>query len=85
MLEPVYQEVAREFSDRMKFVKVNILSDSEIATRYGVMGTPTIKFLCTGRPVGEHIGFAAKDLLKAKVDEVIKYHKTCLNQSSPYG
>ncbi len=84
-LEPIYQELAEEYLGRIKFVKANVVTESQLATSFGVMGTPTIKFLCTGRSVGEHVGFAAKDLLKTKLDEVFKYHRTCLNQSSPYG
>ncbi len=84
-LEPAYQELSKEYSDRIKFVKVNALAEPQLATRYGVMSTPTLKFLCSGRPVGEHIGFAPKDHLKGRLEEVLKYYRRCLNQSTPYG
>ncbi len=84
-LEPIYQELAEDYSHSVKFVKIDVSTEPQLAGRLGVMGTPTIKFLCNGRLVGEHIGFATKDLLKEKLDETLRYHRTCLNQSSPFG
>lgn len=84
-LELIYQELSKEYSDRIKFVKVDVFNEPQLAIRYGVMGTPTIKFLCSGRPIGEHIGFAPKDELKEKLDEALKYYRRCLIQSTPYG
>ncbi len=83
-LEPIYQELANEYSGRIKFGKVDVSTQPQLAARYGVMGTPTIKLLCLGRPVGEHIGFASNEQLKAKLDEALKNYRICFKQSSPY-
>ena len=84
-LNPVFEELAEEFRDRIKFTKLNILSkpDSrEIAVRYGVMGTPTLMFFCKGRSIETVVGLAAKDRLKETVREMVEKHEQCIEQST---
>jgi thioredoxin 1 len=84
-IEPIFQELAEEYSGKIKFAKINVAQETQLTMRFGVMGTPTIKFLCSGRPIGEHIGFGFKEQIKEKLEEALKNHRSCLNQSSPYG
>lgn len=55
MLNPIFEEVARGYKDRVKFVRFNVLKNprnKNIAIENGVMGTPTIAFYCSGRYLG---------------------------------
>ncbi len=54
-LKPVFEAIAKEYPD-IKFVKVNVDQDPEIASNYGVLGIPIIKFFCEGKEVGEIVG-----------------------------
>jgi thioredoxin 1 len=86
MIEPVYNELAREYADKLKFTKLNIAesqSNQELAIKYGVMGTPTFKFFCGGRPVQDVVGALPKDHLSQAIEFAIKKHRECAERSTP--
>ena len=84
-LNPIFEEIAQAYEDRVKFVKMNVLSSNEnrhIAVEQGIMGTPTLTFFCEGRVVETVAGFQSKDKLTTLVDDVIAKHRDCLEQST---
>ena len=86
MIQPVYNELAREYTDKLKFTKLNITesqSIQELAIKYGVMGTPTFKFFCGGRPVQDVVGALPKDHLSQAIEFAIKKHRECAERSTP--
>jgi len=82
-LTPIFKKLSGEFSGKMKFVMVNAAENSDIASGYGVMGVPTLKFFCSGRPIHEVVGFRSEDELRQEFSKVLETHKKCLSQSSP--
>jgi thioredoxin 1 len=85
-LEPVYVELAREYGDKLKFARLNVLEspeNQELAARYGIMGTPTLKFFCGGRPVQDIVGMLEKDYLRQGIDFALKKHRECAEKSTP--
>jgi len=64
-------------------LKLNSDDYPDISQRYGIMGLPTIKMFCQGRPIGEIIGYMPRPRLKAEIDKVLQNHKECLESSSP--
>jgi thioredoxin 1 len=84
-LDPVIEEVSTEYTERAKFVKLNVLENREnqqIAIQYGIMGTPTMKFFCKGRTVGEIVGYRPKNQLREEVEKILHQHKECLEKST---
>jgi thioredoxin 1 len=82
---PIFDKAAREFAEKMKFVKLNTLENpgnQEVASNYGVMSTPTLMFFCSGRPIGQAVGLMSEDDLKKTLDSVLGRYKNCLTQSS---
>lgn len=82
-LEPIYREVAKEYNDKVKFAKINVLESDEnqqIAVKYGIMGTPTLAFFCEGRLIETVAGFLPKESLKQRVDDVIDNHRECIEK-----
>jgi len=55
-LKPIFESTATYCQD-IKFVKVNVQAEADIASRYGIRGIPVIKFFCEGKEVGEIVGF----------------------------
>ena len=85
-LNPVYEQLPETFGDRVKFVKVNILESPEnrkLAIGLGVLGTPTLKFFCLGRVVGEIVGYRPLDRLVKEIDDILKKKDECLEKSTP--
>ena len=85
MLEPIYNEVADEYKEKIKFARLNTLESQEnqrVAVEYGVMGTPTLIFFCDGRSVGVTVGFQTKQGLKKLIEEMIDKHRECIEKST---
>jgi thioredoxin 1 len=86
MLEPVYTELSKEYTSKLKFAKFNVLQDQEnqeLAATYGIMGTPTLKFFCQGRPVQDIVGVLTRDYLRQGIEYAIKKHRECAEKSTP--
>jgi len=85
-LNPVYEQLPERFGDRVKFVKVNVLGSPEnqrLAIGLGVLGTPTLKFFCDGRVVGEIVGYRPLEQLVEEIEEILAKKDECLEQSTP--
>jgi thioredoxin 1 len=83
--KPVIEEAAREYSGKIKFAKLNVLANSlnqEIASNFGVMSTPTLLFLCRGRPVGQVVGVQSKEDLERGLNDILSRYASCLAQST---
>jgi thioredoxin 1 len=80
-LKPVFESVANDYAD-IKFVKVNVEQEQEIASRYGIQGIPVIKFFCEGKEVGEIVGFVPKEILKKEIERVSNDAPRCLVNTS---
>jgi len=63
-MKPYFEEYASEYKDKILFAEIDITKSQTIASRYGVMGTPTFKFFCNGKPVNELVGAIYPALLK---------------------
>ena len=84
-LNPIFNEIAEEYGEKMKFAKLNILespANQEIAGNLGVMSTPTLMFLCSGRPVGQVVGLMSKENLRRTLDEMLGRYRMCIKQST---
>lgn len=62
MLSPIVDEAAKERED-VKFCKVNIDQESELAMRYGVMSIPTLILFKSGQIAKKSIDLISKEEL----------------------
>ena len=69
MSEPILEEVANEYSDKVKLVKLNIDHNQETPVKYGVMNIPTLLFFKNGKEVDRVIGAIPKRQLVKKIEE----------------
>ncbi len=65
--EPIFNQLSQEMPD-IKFVKVCVDKDAELASQYNVMSIPTLVIFKEGKPVGKELpsGFDI-DTLKSKI------------------
>ncbi len=82
-LDPLYGEMADEFQGMLKFTKVNVAESPQLAMGLGVMGTPTLKFFCRGRPVHEIVGFRPREQLREDIRRALDASQDCIKQSTP--
>jgi thioredoxin-like negative regulator of GroEL len=81
-MEPYFFDYAGEFREKIMFARVNILNSPTIASRYGVMGTPTFKFFCKGKPVHEMTGAVYPSLLKKAIEDNLEHGKKCVENAT---
>jgi len=70
MIAPSLEELSEEIPS-VKFVKLNIDSNPEVAMEYGVMSIPTIIIFKDGEQKDSHIGVIPKDKIKHKIDKIL--------------
>ncbi len=84
-LAPVFAQLAREYEGKLRFAKLNVMGspeNQELAIKYGIMGTPTLKFFCGGRPVQEIVGVLGEDHLRQGIEFAVKKHRECAEKST---
>lgn len=81
-MEPYFEEYAEEFKDKIEFAKVDITKSPTISSRYGVLGTPTFKFFCKGKPIHEMTGAMYPALLKKSVEETLEHGEKCVDNAT---
>lgn len=67
MLGPVLEELAKERNE-IKFIKVDIDQQENLARQYGIMSVPTLLFFKDGVLVGQSVGFLPKEVLNQKIE-----------------
>lgn len=84
-LEPLYNKLAEQYSGKLEFLKLMVddPQNDKVVNQVSVEGTPTLKFYCKGREVGEHIGYAIEPVLKQKIDNILAEMESCLSNSTP--
>ena len=84
-MEPYFFDYAQQFKSSVVFARLDIASNPWTTERYGVMGTPTFKFFCHGRPVWEQVGEIYPSILKNAVENMVDYGEECVKKSTPRG
>jgi thioredoxin-like negative regulator of GroEL len=84
-LEPLYNRLSEQYSGKLNFVKLMVddPENKEVVLHASVEGTPTLKFYCRAREVGEHVGYSIEPVLKQKINSMLAEMESCLNNSTP--
>ncbi|WP_408956112.1 thioredoxin [Natroniella sp. ANB-PHB2] len=69
-IAPVLDEIADEYEDKVKVVKVNVDDNQKLAQEYQVTSIPNIIFFKGGEEVEQQVGFASKEGLISKIDSI---------------
>lgn len=68
MLEPVIEEMAGEWGDSVKVVRIDVDHNPNIAMNYQVMGVPTLMLFKAGEPVERLTGYMPKGKILDKLN-----------------
>ena len=69
MLGPIIEKLGNE-NTNVKFIKVDVDKNEELARRYGVMSIPTIIFFKDGKEVTKRIGFIPEEGIKEIISDL---------------
>ncbi len=67
MVAPIIEELAEEHAGQVIFGKLNVDENPETATRFNIMGIPTLLIMKNGTEVDRIVGAAPKLLIKNKL------------------
>ena len=83
-LEPLYNRLSEQYNDKLVFLKLMVddKKNQELLDRLSIEGTPTLKFYCKSREIGEHIGYAIEPKLKQKIEMFLSEMEFCINNST---
>ena len=71
MIAPILDEIAREYSDRVKVCKIDIDSNQATPPRYNIRGIPTLMLFKDGEVKATKVGALSKSQLAAFLDSNI--------------
>ena len=70
-ISPIVEELAREFSGRVKVTKLNVDESPATPTQYGVRGIPTLILFKGGKIFDQIVGAVPKARLKALIEKAL--------------
>lgn len=71
MLAPIIDELAAEYGDKLKALKLNTDESPGIATEYGIRSIPTVMIFKGGQKLDTVIGAVPKGTLSATIDKYV--------------
>jgi thioredoxin 1 len=71
MIAPILDEVAKEYSGRLKVAKLNIDENQGTPPKYGIRGIPTLMIFKNGAVEATKVGALSKSQLTAFIDSHI--------------
>jgi len=83
-LEPLYNRLSEQYKGKLEFLKLMVddRNNKELLDRIPIEGTPTLKFYCKNREIGEHIGYAIEPKLKQKIEMFLSEMEFCIKNST---
>ena len=70
-LSPIIDELARDYGDKVTFVKLDTNTSTQVPTQQGVLGLPTIQVFVGGEVVKSFTGAKPKSVLLKAIEEYL--------------
>ena len=85
-LEPLYNRLSGQYDNKLVFLKLMVddQNNQELLDRISIEGTPTLKFYCKNREIGEHIRYAIEPVLKQKIETFLSEMEFCIQNSTKF-
>jgi thioredoxin 1 len=70
MIAPVVKEIADEYGDRLRVVKVDVDANPDTAAKFSIRSIPTLLLFRNGQVVDQLVGAVPKSRIVEKVEQV---------------
>lgn len=67
-IAPIVEQLAKEYSGKVVFGKLNVDENPETTQKFGIMAIPTLLVIKNGNEVDRIVGLTPKDQLAAKIN-----------------
>jgi thioredoxin 1 len=71
MMSPVIDEMGNRFKGKIKFAKINVDENQEIAQRFGVMSIPNFVLFRDGKMIGQIVGGMSEEDFENKLKKFV--------------
>ena len=71
IIEPIVEEIGKEYSGKIKVVRVNVDDNQNIAIQYGIMSIPTLMIFANGKVEEQIVGAVPKRVILSKIQRFI--------------
>jgi thioredoxin 1 len=71
MMAPVFEELSAEYEGKLTFLTLSTEENPRVAQQFNVRGIPCLIVINKGQEVDRIVGFAPKEQLKQKIDEIL--------------
>ncbi len=71
MIEPIVEELGKEYAGKLKVVRVNVDDNQNIAIQYGIMSIPSLLLFVNGKVEEQIIGAVPKRVILSKIQKFI--------------
>ncbi len=71
MIAPTVEDLTKEYAGKLKVAKLNTDENPDVASKYKIMGIPTIMFFKNGQRMDQVVGAVPKGQLKSKIDSLL--------------
>ena len=82
MIAPALEEIAEELADKVTIAKVDIMENTDIASKFGVQSIPLLILFKDGQPVAQKLGAAPKGQLKQWLEGALYPSSTAIRCAS---
>ncbi|MDP6668017.1 MAG: thioredoxin [Dehalococcoidia bacterium] len=69
VISPTVEQLADEFSGKVKFAKLDLDRNPQIGTKYGIRSLPTLLMFRDGAPVSQVVGAVPKSVITSRLVE----------------
>ncbi len=66
-LMPTIEEIAIEYAEKIKVVKIDVDRNENLAVKYGIMSIPALLFFVNGKPEKSLIGVQSKEKIEKTI------------------
>lgn len=71
IISPIIEELAKQYTGKVKVGKLNVDENPDTAAQFGVMSIPSVFVFKNGQPVKSMIGAQGKEQYQKAIDEVV--------------
>jgi thioredoxin 1 len=71
-LSPIVDEVASEYSGKLKVMKMDVDRNQATPMRYGIRGIPALLLFKGGKVAAQIVGYVPKDTIERSISRVIE-------------